>query len=82
MIDCVGKLKEVPKVMGRKALTRLIARNFEDQLKKTKDLLRTKDFVCTTADIWSTSKRSYLGMTTHCIEEESKKRYCTNMQTT
>ncbi|KMQ85726.1 tol2 transposase [Lasius niger] len=39
-----------------------------------KQSLEAVDFVCTTADVWSSSKRSFLGITVHWIDSGTLKR--------
>ena len=41
---------------------------------KVKATLETVERVCTTADVWTASRRSYLGMTVHCIDPSTLKR--------
>ena len=36
-----------------------------------KNALSSKDYACTTADIWSQRKRSFLGMTAHVVDPET-----------
>ena len=36
-----------------------------------KNTLSSKDYVCTTTDIWSQRKRSFLGMTAHVVDPET-----------
>ena len=36
-----------------------------------KNALSPKDYACTTGDIWSQRKRSFLGMTTHIVDPET-----------
>ncbi|KYN00540.1 hypothetical protein ALC62_08684 [Cyphomyrmex costatus] len=52
---------------------RLLTREFDNLYDKINSTIREKiekiDFVCTTADIWSTKKRSFLGVTAHWIND-------------
>ena len=41
-----------------------------------KKALSSKDYVYTTADIWSQQKRSFLGMTAHVVDPETLQRVC------
>ena len=53
-------------IISRRTLGRLIKHKVND----VKTILKTKlknKFVCTTADIWSTTSRSFMGITVHWV---------------
>lgn len=55
-------------VMSRRSLVRKIEDEYEVTVTKLKSNLNNIQYVCTTADIWSTKRRSYLGVTCHWID--------------
>lgn len=62
------------KVMSRRtARTKIIAK-YENEKQNMKDLFAGIKFVCTTADVWSSSKRSFMGVTAHWIDSETFER--------
>lgn len=74
LIESASKLTKTPKIMGRCSLVRRIENEYQQAMTKLKQSLQIANFVCTTADIWSSSKRSYLGMTVHWIDSDTLKR--------
>jgi len=69
-IELVVGLQPYRKVMTRKTLT---ARTDEAQSGMVDRLIAafsSVDYVCTTADIWSTNNKSYLGVTGHWIRNQ------------
>lgn len=69
LIEGAQQLSVPPKIMCRQTCNKKIAEQYTEYIEKdTKEQLRTVDFICTTADIWSSSKRSYLGVTAHWID--------------
>jgi len=73
LIDDANKLSKTPKILSRRFLIRRIEENYHKAKTKIKQSLQAVDFVCT-ADIWSSSKRSYLGMTIHWINSNTLER--------
>ncbi|CAH2091347.1 unnamed protein product [Euphydryas editha] len=57
-------------VMSRRTLGRCINDSYEKTLTDLKKQLRDIKTVCTTADIWSGKKRSFLGVTCHWINSD------------
>lgn len=55
------------KIITRKTLVNRIEDDHKKVMTKIKDVLKCVPFVCTTADIRSTSERSYLGVTIHWV---------------
>lgn len=49
----------------------VLSTNFFDNIKSS---LQDMPFVCTTADIWSSKKKSFLGVTCHWIDQQSLQR--------
>uniref|UniRef100_T1GZ66 DUF659 domain-containing protein n=1 Tax=Megaselia scalaris TaxID=36166 RepID=T1GZ66_MEGSC len=60
--------------MGNACNLRLIQEKFESMTNETKALIKDNRFHGTTADIWSSRGRSFLGVTIHCIDSETLKR--------
>jgi hypothetical protein len=58
-------------VMSRRTLGRRIDDTFVTRMLDIKEQLAQQQYVCTTADVWSTSKRSYMGVTVHWIDTVS-----------
>lgn len=74
LIEGTSKLSKTPKLLGRRSLTCRIDEEYHHVVTDIKQSLQSVDFMCTTADIWSSSKRSYLGMTIHWIDSGALKR--------
>jgi hypothetical protein len=70
-IELVNGLSPSATVMSRRTLTRRIDDMCIAKLQELKIVLADTSHVCTTADIWSTSKRSYIGVTCHWLEPET-----------
>jgi hypothetical protein len=54
-------------VMCRKTLASRIDDEFQQMQQQLKSDLASFEFVCTTADIWTVSNKSYMGMTVHYV---------------
>jgi hypothetical protein len=54
-------------VMCRKTLASRIDDEFQQVQQQLKSDLASVEFVCTTADIWTVSNKSYMGMTVHYV---------------
>lgn len=48
---------------------------YEYYVKMLTQLIENQNFICLTADIWSSNNRSYLGMTCHYIDETNYNRH-------
>ena len=59
------------KSISRKSLSVKIDKQFEAVMINIKKALSLKDYVCTTTDIWSQRKRSFLDMTAHVVDPET-----------
>jgi len=57
----------------RQTLKALIDKQKEEYIESFKNKLRTIRYVCTTADIWSTNNKSYMGVTCHYLDEQLKR---------
>ena len=64
------------KSISRKSLIAKLDKQYEAVMINIKKALSSKDYVCTTADIWSQQKRSFLGMTAHVVDPETLQRVC------
>lgn len=61
-------------IMSRRALGRRINSLYEDHCKQVREEISKISFLCTTADIWSGRKRSFIGITAHFIQSYDCKR--------
>lgn len=61
-------------VMSRRTLRRRINDEFTAKTTNLKETLKNLKHVCTTADIWSTKKTSYMGVTVHWIHGDTLER--------
>lgn len=68
LIEGAQQLTVPPKIICRQTCNTKIAERYTEYVENTKQQLKKVDFICTTADIWSSSKRSYLGVTAHWID--------------
>ena len=59
------------KSISRKSPNAKIDNQFEAVMINIKKALSSKDYVCTTADIWSQRKKSFLGMTAYVVDPET-----------
>jgi len=59
---------------NRKTLSLHLEQAYKSMIKKIKETLEGVDKVSTTADVWTSHQRSYLGMTVHRINQKSLKR--------
>lgn len=57
-------------LMSRRDLTTRIGYIYEDCVSRIVERFRSAENVCLTADIWSSHRRSYLGVTCHWINDE------------
>ncbi|XP_054711079.1 uncharacterized protein LOC129220674 [Uloborus diversus] len=60
-------------VMSRRTLGRRIGKHYETQVAKIKLELQEVPYVCTTIDIWSSKKRSFIGVTAHWITNDLRR---------
>lgn len=62
------------KLISRRTLIRRIDNYYENQINQIKSELEEVPYVCTTIDIWSGKKRSFLGVTAHWIKKDLKRK--------
>ena len=62
------------KSISRKSRSAKIDKQFEAVMINIKKALSSNDYVCTTTDIWSQQKGSFLGMTAHVVDPETLQR--------
>ena len=55
------------KLMSRRVLGRRINTSAEEVLQSVTAMLRAQHHVCTTADIWSTKHRTFMGVSAHWV---------------
>lgn len=60
-------------LISRRTLGRRIENYYEKQVSQIKSELKEVDHVCTTIDIWSGKKRSFIGVTAHWITSELRR---------
>lgn len=58
------------KIPTRKTVMKRIIDSHDENMQIIKDKIRGVNYVCTTADIWSNKKRSFLGVTVHWLDED------------
>ena len=56
-----------------KSFTLFLDKAYNSMIAKIKATLETVERVCTTADVWTASRRSYFGMTMHWIDSSTLK---------
>ncbi|XP_042146107.1 uncharacterized protein LOC121835721 [Ixodes scapularis] len=61
-------------VMSRRTLGRRVDSDYDAHLERVRAALKMPLYVCLTADVWSTSTKSYLGVTAHWISEATLER--------
>lgn len=59
----------------RKVIAKELEVRYECYVKMLIKLIENQNFICLTADIWSSNNRSYLGMTCHYINETDYNRH-------
>ncbi|CAH1115734.1 unnamed protein product [Psylliodes chrysocephalus] len=62
------------KVKNRFAAIQKINGHYKEMINKIIGQLSNCNYVCTTADIWSSKKRSFLGVTCHWIDQDLSRR--------
>jgi len=71
----IDKLSPRPvQLPDRKTISLCIEQAYDTMMKKIKETLGKVESVSTTADVWTSQHRSYLGMTVHWIDDKSLKR--------
>lgn len=53
----------------RNYISKKLNSSYTNYISMLTSLLNKQQYICTTADIWSTNNKSYVGMTCHFIEE-------------
>lgn len=61
------------KVMTRKVATKQINELYNENIQKIKNLIHVQKYVCTTTDIWSGRRRSFIGVTCHWLTDDFKR---------
>lgn len=56
-------------IMSRRTLGRKLDDMYLEINSKVKEAIKFQNYVCTTADIWSSKSRSFMGVTAHWIDE-------------
>lgn len=71
LIECANpKLK----LMSRPTATSLVNTTYSSMIDKLKMELSDCEFVCTTADVWSTKHRSFFGYTCHWLDDSLQRK--------
>ncbi|UYV82093.1 hypothetical protein LAZ67_21000804 [Cordylochernes scorpioides] len=60
-------------LMSRRSLGRRIENHYETQVAKIKSKLKEASYVCTEIDIWSSKKRSFIGVTAHWVTNDLRR---------
>uniref|UniRef100_A0A2A4JC28 HAT C-terminal dimerisation domain-containing protein n=1 Tax=Heliothis virescens TaxID=7102 RepID=A0A2A4JC28_HELVI len=61
-------------LMSRRSLGRVMQDYYTKEIQDIKTVLRDTLYVCTTADIWSGKKRSFIGVTAHWITSDLQRK--------
>lgn len=67
MISFIVDLNNEIEVMSRRTIGRKISTNYSKLKNDLREKLKSVKYVCTTADIWSTKHRSFMGITAHWV---------------
>lgn len=67
-------LQPMKKVLGRKALTSAVEQRYKNMQTKLIETFMPVKYICTTADIWSTHHRGFMGITAHWIDTKTLSR--------
>jgi len=70
LVTGLPKLNTEVTVLSRRTLGRRIDDLEQTMLRKLVEVLSLPTYVCTTADIWSSNRRSFLGVTVHWIDDD------------
>ena len=62
------------KLLSRRTLGRRIDDYYRDEIKRIRLDLQSVDYVCTTTDIWSGRRRSFIGVTAHWIAQDLRRK--------
>jgi len=62
-------------ILCRKSLMQLLTKEYNIAKSNLIKSLNNKKYVCTTADIWSSNNKSYMGMTVHFIDADKLERF-------
>lgn len=73
LVTGLSKLNTSVSVMSRRTLGRRVTEMYNEMVVKVKQILAEQSYVCTTADVWSSNHRSYMGITAHWIDTELKR---------
>lgn len=74
-IDLCQGLDNSIKVMSRRTVGRKVEEDYKLVTEQLSELLQKVQFISTTADIWSTKHRSFMGVTAHWIDEITFQRH-------
>ncbi|XP_067627500.1 uncharacterized protein [Eurosta solidaginis] len=59
------------KHLSRRTVGKHIQKRFIENMDELRSILKNVDYVCTTADVWSSSTRRFLGVTAHWIDSKT-----------
>uniref|UniRef100_A0A1Y1N7S0 HAT C-terminal dimerisation domain-containing protein n=2 Tax=Photinus pyralis TaxID=7054 RepID=A0A1Y1N7S0_PHOPY len=74
-IKIITDLNPELKTMSRRTLGRNIDKSYAETMQKLKTILQNINHVSTTADIWSTKHKSFMGVTAHWISQDDLVRH-------
>ena len=77
LIDLVQGVNPEATVISRRTLGRIIDNDFTTKVDALEEVLKGVQHLCTTADIWSTSVKSFFGVTAHWIQPDTLERLST-----
>ncbi|XP_017465562.1 PREDICTED: uncharacterized protein LOC108358634 [Rhagoletis zephyria] len=70
MLNNLGLQSHALNVISRRSLSRRIEAEYAQQMSEIKLTLESVQYICTVVDIWSSRKRSFLGVTAHWIDTD------------
>lgn len=55
------------KIMSARTVARKIGTQFSNNMNNIRKNLKSVEFICTTADVWTSNSRRFIGMTAHWV---------------
>lgn len=74
MVSGLSKLNSEVSCFTKNTLAIRIKSQYDEMIKKIIEDLKRAKYVCTTSDIWSSFRRSFLGVTAHWLVDETLER--------
>ena len=74
--NLITKLQPGLKVMSYQTVSKEMRQNFSKMKENMRNNFSKIDYICTTQDLWTAAKRSWLGMTAHWLDEDLNRVSC------